>query len=377
MLLLLVVAAVIGFFLLRWAAESPDRQSTATAAQLLVAASPSPFAPIATSPPAANTATVPAQPLAVTEQPLIILPLAGPVSQSKAEISGMAWYGETLILLPQYPGRFGNVVFGIPKSAILAFLSGDSSAPLEPVEIPLIADGLEAQVADFEGFEALTFAGDQAYLAIEASPGKMMGYVVAGSMAPDLSELRLDPAMLVENLPQVQIENFTDEALLVYDGALFTFFENYGAAFNPAPSAHCFALDLQPCAAASLPFPAIEYRITDVTPPDELGRFWAINYFFTGDTKIQPQVDPLAEQYGEGPTHALYTTVERLVQFQISATGAGLPHISLTDTPPIQLQLIDDDNARNWEAIARLDGQGFLLATDKYPETILAFILSP
>jgi hypothetical protein len=188
-------------------------------------------------------------------------------------------------------------------------------------------------------------------------------------MGADLSELRLDLSTLVENPPQVQIENFTDESLLVYKDTLFTFFESYGAAFNPAPSAHCFRLDLQPCATATLPFPAIEYRITDATPPDEQGRFWAINYFFTGDTKIQPAADPLAEQYGEGPTHALYATVERLVEFQIGASG-----ITLAAAPPIQLQLIDDDHARNWEAIARLDSLGFLLATDKFPATILAFV---
>ena len=39
-----------------------------------------------------------------------------------------------------------------------------------------------------------------------------------------------------------------------------------------------------------------------------------------------------------------------------------------------QLKLIDDQNARNWEAIARLDNLGYLLATDKYPETIFAFV---
>jgi hypothetical protein len=35
---------------------------------------------------------------------------------------------------------------------------------------------------------------------------------------------------------------------------------------------------------------------------------------------------------------------------------------------------MDGQYARNWEAIARLDDVGFLLATDKYPETIFAFV---
>ena len=33
--------------------------------------------------------------------------------------------------------------------------------------------------------------------------------------------------------------------------------------------------------------------------------------------------------------------------------------------------------ARNWEGIARLEGRGFLLVTDQFPDTILAFVPYP
>jgi hypothetical protein len=32
---------------------------------------------------------------------------------------------------------------------------------------------------------------------------------------------------------------------------------------------------------------------------------------------------------------------------------------------------------RNWEGLAQLEGKGLLLATDKYPTTLLAFIPFP
>jgi hypothetical protein len=38
------------------------------------------------------------------------------------------------------------------------------------------------------------------------------------------------------------------------------------------------------------------------------------------------------------------------------------------------LELVSDDDTRNWEGLVRLDDYGFLLATDKYPRTILAFV---
>jgi hypothetical protein len=46
------------------------------------------------------------------------------------------------------------------------------------------------------------------------------------------------------------------------------------------------------------------------------------------------------------------------------------------DGPPIQMELTSDD-ARNWEGLVRLDERGFLIMTDKFPETILGFVTMP
>ncbi|MCZ7666234.1 MAG: hypothetical protein M5U34_02815 [Chloroflexi bacterium] len=37
------------------------------------------------------------------ETPITEIALAGALAEAKAELSGMAWYGDTLIFLPQYP----------------------------------------------------------------------------------------------------------------------------------------------------------------------------------------------------------------------------------------------------------------------------------
>ena len=97
-----------------------------------------------------------------------------------------------------------------------------------------------------------------------------------------------------------------------------------------------------------------------------------INYFFPGDTFLNPAPDSLAEDYGEGDTHSRSDTVERLVELQLSEDG-----IVLSDTEPIQLELAGDQTSRDWEAIARLDDLGLLLATDQYPETIFGFVELP
>ena len=71
-----------------------------------------------------------------------------------------------------------------------------------------------------------------------------------------------------------------------------------------------------------------------------------------------------------GETHRQHSAVERLVEFEY-----GQDQITLTQTAPIQLKI--GAEGRNWEGIARLDTQGFLLMTDKFPETILGYVAMP
>jgi hypothetical protein len=315
------------------------------------------------------------------ESPVTEIPLTGSVAQPKAEVSGMAWYGDYLILLPQYPDfaiqQADGAVFALSKADLLAYLDGTRTEPLEPIPVPFIAPGLADQILGFEGYEAITFLADRAYLTIEAretrGPRGMRGYLVSGRIAPDLGSLVLNTATVVEIPSQPKVGNKSDEALLVAGDRLVTIYEVNGAAINPSPVAHLFDTQLAP--SGTLPFPNVEYRITDATVLDQEGRFWAINYFFPGDTNLATDSDPLAERYGQGPTHAQAETVERLLEFEYSESG-----IDLVDRPPIQLELMDSflgGLGRNWEGLARLDDRGFLLVTDLFPGTILGFVPAP
>ncbi len=310
----------------------------------------------------------------VAEQAVVEIPLDGPVSRASAEVSGLAWYDDILVLLPQYPtfsrAKGDGVLFALSKADVLAFLDGETAEPLTPRPISFSAPGLARQIDGFEGYEAIAFDGERVYLTIEASTrGGMRGYLVAGQIAPDLSALEVDVSAVVEILPQSGSPNKSDEAILPVGDQVLTFYEVNGAGLNDEPVAHRFDADLTP--AGTVPFLQIEYRLTDVTALDAAGRFWAINYFFPGDTDLKPRTDPLAELYGEGPTHASYEPVERLLEFEYDPAG-----IRLVDQPPIQLELLAGD-ARNWEGLVRLDDRGFLLVTDKFPETILGFVAWP
>ncbi len=308
-----------------------------------------------------------------SEVAVIRIPLAGDASYAYLEGSGLAWYGDNLVILPQYPDRFRSnghsALFTIPKARLLAFLSGKNKQPITPRLLPFSENGVEAKIEDFGGYEAIAFRDHRTYLTIESGWGNnMMGHVVEGNMEPDLSMLRLNPVTLRNIPPQAKLSNMSDESLLIAHDKIITFYEANGANINPRPRVHLFDLNLQPL--GTLPLDNIEYRITDVTAPDATGRFWAINYLYPGDRiKLKLAPDKIAARYGRGPTHTKFVTVERLVPFSYTTDG-----VHLVDAPPIQLKLIDDDHARNWEGIVRLDDKGFLLITDTYPETILGFV---
>jgi hypothetical protein len=308
-----------------------------------------------------------------SEQPVTLLPIDGPLALRSGQFSGMAWYGDTLVILPQYPARFEHNLLALPKRAILDALRGVNPAPLSAFFIPLYGyEGL-VELEGFEGFEAIAIAGERIYLTIETRLNRrMMGYLATGVLLPDLSSIRLYPTVRSTIAPQMPILNLTDEALIVDGDRIITFYEANGMLVNPFNAAHVFdADDLQ--SLGTLPLDYLDYRVTDASPPDEQNRFWVINTFFPGQL-INLGPDPVSMRYGIGPTHQQYRVVERLVQMVLTPTG-----IELVPGPPLQLQLTEP-KGRNWEGIVRLESDeisGFLLITDNRPTTLLGFVADP
>ena len=321
-------------------------------------------------------APTPNQSSYLTEQPVRLIPLA--LDIDKAQISGLAWHGDDLIILPQYPNWQGTPGDGcvqvIARSSIASFLYGFSDNAVVPREVPLITSGLEASIPGFQGYEAMSVVGDKVYLTIEAEPerhGKMFGYLVAGNIETTdgrISAIRLQPEALVSITPQTQVANASYETLVYTGDKLIAIYEANGVNVNPSPAA--YVLDMEFNHIDTIPFPHLEYRITDATPTDEQGRFWAVNFFWPGDKgDYTPGPDQLSARWGMGRTHALTGAVERLVQFQY--TGS---EIVFVDRPPILLRLLDVDHTRNWEGLVPFGDEGFLIITDEFPETLLGFV---
>jgi hypothetical protein len=291
--------------------------------------------------------------------PVQTIALSGPAAESDAELSGLAWRGDTLLLLAQHPERYAadgdaGAFFALDKAEVLAYLDSDDPAPLEPRRLPITAPDIRASVHGYDGFEAVTFAGDQIYLVIEAlrPDGVTFGYVVRGTVAPGLSAITLNLDSRVELPPQTEIENMGYEGIARIGDRLVVFDEVNGAAVNPDPRALVFDLDLNRI--ADLPMLPLDYRVTDATAEDDV--IWALNTWIP------------AQRFLATGHENWITPVEQLVPLRFTPGGV----IAAAGMTPVALAL-DGLIPRNWEGLARLDDRGFLLVTDQWPGTILGF----
>lgn len=307
------------------------------------------------------------------------LSTAGPLADPRAEISGMAWHGDTLLLLPQYPDQFGDygdqTLFGLSRQMVLDAVDGRSTAPLEPIVLHLEAPWLSSSLRGYQGREAIAVAGDRYFMTIEVmNEGDMAARMVAGRFLPEGAPARLTLEHDVAIPLQVNLPALSCETLVVDGERVIAIGEANGLNVNPEPRARAFDFELN--AVGSLPMPRIEYRVTDATALDADRRFWVLNYFFPAEKELlQPGPDPELARFG-APAWIVNgdPRVERLLELQITDDD----RIVRTDTPPLWIRpRADHKTCCNWEAVVRLGDRGFLLMTDEYPATILAFVSLP
>jgi hypothetical protein len=196
----------------------------------------------------------------------------------------------------------------------------------------------------------------------------MQAFLVEGSISDNMERIVLDESSL-DSLPMpIRIKNYAYESIIHVKDKLLIFYEANGSNVYVTPQ--MIDVDLESGNVSLVPFLNLEYRITDATDLDENGCFWVINYFFPGDYGIlDPAADQLEANMKPALSYSCDTAIERLVELKYSIDG-----IELSETPPIVLGNEPDSDSRNWEGIVRLDNLGFILATDKHPQTILAFM---
>jgi len=298
------------------------------------------------------------------EVPVLRIPLDGKLREPGAEISGMAWWQDQLILLPQFGLRH---FFALQRADIERYIRDPDTRPLPDRQVPIETDDLPSHFPGFEGYEAIAFAGDRCFVAIECERNcTMQSFIVAGELSKSGEAIRLWPERRIALPLGATPCNSAVEALTIVDGRLLAIRESNGANQTPEPTA--FLVDFDLSSVEPIPFPRVEYRITDATACDAEGRFWVSNYLWPGDLVLTPPaVDTIQERCPPGASHRSLPMVERLLPLQWRDGK-----VETREDCPIWLELAPPEG-RNWEAIAPLGDQGFLLMTDMHPESIFGF----
>jgi len=297
-----------------------------------------------------------------------LLKIGGPMKNSDEEVSGMDWYNDNLILLPE---NLNGYVFAIKKAELDSRINGNDTTTIFPEQIKLNTPNYKELVPGFDSFEAIAFRGYEVYLTIEIKFADSMSCLLARG---HIDEKTLEITVPEQNLTVIDVPTYVDnmsyESLVIDKDRIIALFEANGDSLIKSP----YALSINSSGNDVIKYPlsSINYRIADATRVDKNNRFWVINYFFPGDRKVlKPSNDILASKYGNGPSHSRSNRVERLIEYEIK-NGK----VSLTKSAPIEIELEGEKTSRKWEALARYGDEGFLIATDKYPKpyTLLAFL---
>jgi hypothetical protein len=325
------------------------------------------------STPVDTAAHKPTTPITVTPT---FLEFTGPLNDRHAEVSGLSWYEDWLTILPQDPIRFGRDgmlgFFTLERQDIEAALQGTRTDPLVPEIVDCEAAGLIRVIQGFDGLEAVGMIGKRVYMTVEAKEDTVMaGYLVCGHTSEIGDKVVVDMTRLTSIPLGCNIPNVAEESIVIDGNRVLTISEANGKNVMPHPRAKVFDEGINYLGA--IPFPQIEYRVTDATALDDQGRFWVINYYFPGEKfKLKPAPDPEVISHGAPDNYDPEGCIERLLELQLTEND----EIVRTATPPIYLSLATE-GCRNWEALVRLDSHGFLLMTDKYPGTLLAYVPNP
>ena len=113
----------------------------------------------------------------------IEIPLLGEASERNLEMSGLAWYKDNLILMPQYVNESTPAFYFLTKSSLRNWLNGDRREPLTPQRIDVVMPDYDNLIKGYQGFEAICFNGKDAYLTMESKfNDKMKSFIVKGKI---------------------------------------------------------------------------------------------------------------------------------------------------------------------------------------------------
>ena len=138
------------------------------------------------------------------EKTPIMLKISGPMKNSDEEISGMDWYNDNLILLPE---NLNGYAFAIKKSDLDSRINSSDTSTIKPKKINFNTPNYKKLIPGFDSFEAIAFRGYEVYLTIEIKfPDSMSCLIARGH----IDAQTLDITIPEQNLTQINVPTYVD-----------------------------------------------------------------------------------------------------------------------------------------------------------------------
>jgi hypothetical protein len=270
----------------------------------------------------------------------VTLQLSGDHADASREYSGLAWHGERLVLLPQYPD---NQLFTLARTDLERSIS--KGTLLTPDSISFDDRKIQKQITGYEGYEAIAFEGTDVYALIEARTWlrSMRAYLVKGS----IDDGGIVMTQVIE-LPLItDIDNYSYEALSLTPSGILAFYEANGL----SKTATALLVNRELNRIESISISNVPYRITDLTSYKD-GSIWALNTFWKGDRK-KLQVKRKKN-------------MGRLVKFTLTPERVAMSKTSVS--------INSGGGSFNWEGVVRFGERGFIVITDTHPTSVLRYV---
>ena len=153
--------------------------------------------------------------------------LEGPANQRSLEMSGLTWYKDELILMPQYIDHDDPAFYAISKAKINRWLSQKSPSPIMPDKIRLDAPDFRNTIKGYQGFEAICFDGNTIYLIIESKHENLMkSFIVKGRIKRKKGIIIIDEDSLSEIKIPINIKNMGYESIAKYKNRILVFLKH-------------------------------------------------------------------------------------------------------------------------------------------------------
>ena len=146
-----------------------------------------------------------------------IIPISGIITDPNQEISGLDWYKDNLILLPE---NLNGFVFIISKEKILKSIELENPSPIFPQVNSFKTPDFARTI---KGFESIVFDNDKFFVTIEAKDDDgMKSYLAWGKINSNSLNMIIHKDSLKEIKTPIQVKNMTYESGLIYKPVSYT-----------------------------------------------------------------------------------------------------------------------------------------------------------